>query len=305
MKKPKTYDVYSYGVIASSVLYLLRGDFPARSGYAEFTKKYKNVGGEAANSSLVLARLGLTVKLDGNWIKPDEDVAYLKAVFNCNKVDITSVSFQECSGLKEMLVVDSSSRTIFGNYEKLLQEKTWNLPNEEDIQNTSVVSLDPFFGDASLQVVEFALQHKKPIVTIDCRFDDAIFLAADIVIISEEFLRHVYLEDNIQKVTSKYLENARGTVIFTFGPKEILFGSQDEDLKLFTPYQINPVDTTGAGDSFRAGIIYGLLNEWSIEESIKFASALAALVCQSFPGVMNSPSFEQVMEFMENSKIST
>jgi sugar/nucleoside kinase (ribokinase family) len=302
MKKPKTYDVYSYGVIASSVLYLLRGDFPTRSGYAEFTKKYKNVGGEAANSSLVLSRLGLTVKLDGNWIKPDEDAAYLKAVFNCNKVDITSVSFQECSGLKEMLVVDSSSRTIFGNYEQLLQEKTWNLPNEGDIQNAGLVSLDPFFGDASLKVVEFALQHEKPIVTIDCRFDDAIFLAADIAIISEEFLRHAYLEDNVHKVTSQYLDGAKGTVIFTFGHKEILYGSKDEALKLFTPFRVNPVDTTGAGDSFRAGIIYGLLNEWSVERTIKFASALAALVCQSFPGVLNSPSVEQVKAFIEKRK---
>ena len=38
-------DVYSFGVIASSSLYLLGGNYPARSGYAEFLNKYRNIGG--------------------------------------------------------------------------------------------------------------------------------------------------------------------------------------------------------------------------------------------------------------------
>ena len=37
----KKTDVYSYGVIASSTLYLLKDHYPAKSGYAEIEKKYK------------------------------------------------------------------------------------------------------------------------------------------------------------------------------------------------------------------------------------------------------------------------
>ena len=298
------FDVYAYGVISSSILYLLEEHFPQKSGYAEITNKYKNVGGEAANSSIVLARLGLHVKLDGNWINPDDDAHFLQDVFNQNLIDISRISFRNCRGPKEMLVVDSDSRTIFGTYAQLAKEKSWNTPHEEDIQNAGVICLDPFFGEASLQVAQQAMRLNKPIVTVDCNFDDPIFLAADVTIISEEYLRDRYPQHSIPAITEKYKTYSSGIVIFTFGNKEIIYGSRDKQYKKFTPYQIEPVDTTGAGDSFRAGIVYGLLKNWSIGKSIDFASALAAIVCQSFPGVLNSPNYNEVISFMTANKLA-
>lgn len=295
----KNHDVYSYGVISASTLYLLKDKFPARSGYAEIVTKYKNVGGEAANTSIVLSRLGLTVKLDGNWINPDDDGDFLQDVFSKNSVDISRISFRRCQGPKEMLVVDSDSRTIFGTYAQLLQEKSWNFPERIDVQNAKVVCLDPFFDDASLQAANYAKGLNKPIVTVDCKYDDPILLASDIAIISEEYIGRTYPHHSISSVTQEYKASSSGTVIFTFGHKEIIFGSRNEGLRRFTPYEIHPVDTAGAGDSFRAGIIFGLLKKWPIGKSIEFASALAAIVCQSFPGVLNSPSYDEVLSFLK------
>ena len=39
-------------------------------------------------------------------------------------------------------------------------------------------------------------------------------------------------------------------------------------------------DTTGAGDAFRVGLLYGLLKGESIEESARLANAVAALKCR-------------------------
>ncbi len=299
------HEVYAYGVIASSTLYLLEGDFPARSGYAEIDKKFKNVGGEAANSALVLSRLGLSVKLDGNWINPDEDAEFLREVFNRHHVDVSRISFKKCQGPKEMLVVDANARTIFGTYGQLAKEKSWNFPEKIDVQNAEIICLDPFFGQASLQVAQYARSLKKPIVTIDCKCDDPLFLAADVAIISEEFLNFNYPDHSIPAITRTYKENARGVVIFTFGHKEILYSARDEENKTFKPFEIAPVDTTGAGDSFRAGIIYGLLKNWPIETMIEFASALAAIVCQTFPGVLNAPNYDEVISFIKKYKHNT
>ena len=296
----KKYDIYSYGVISSSTLYLLEDHYPARSGYAEFLDKYRSVGGEAANSSIVLSRLGLKVKLDGNWVNPDDDANFLRDTFNKHLVDISRVSFRRCQGPKEMLVVDSNSRTIFGTYSQLSKEKSWNIPRKIDIQNAKVICLDPFFGEASLRVAQYAEKLNKPIVTIDCKFDDPIFLGAAVAIISEEYLRDSYPHHGIPSITRKYKENSSGTVIFTFGHKEILYSSSEEKYEEYTPHRISPVDTTGAGDSFRAGIIYGTVKKWPIGKTIEFASALAAIVCQSLPGVLNSPSYDKVISFMNN-----
>ena len=58
------YDVYSFGVISSSILYLLQDHFRAKSGYAEIVEKCQNIGGEAANTSIAL-RPG--VKSETRW----------------------------------------------------------------------------------------------------------------------------------------------------------------------------------------------------------------------------------------------
>jgi sugar/nucleoside kinase (ribokinase family) len=294
------HDVYAYGVISTSTLYLLKDKYPVKSGYAEIVTKYRNIGGEAANTSIVLSRLGLSVKLDGNWINPDDDAQHLRDVLDENLVDISRLSFRRCQGPKEMLVVDSTSRTVFGTYAKLLEEKSWNPPQRSDVQMAKVICLDPFFGSESLQVADYAKELGKPVVTVDCKHDDPIFLASEIAIISEEFLRDTYPQDSNSSITRTYQKRSGGTVIFTFGHEEIIYGSRGEELRRFAPFRITPVDTTGAGDSFRAGIIYGLLRQWPTEKTIEFASAVAALVCQSFPGVLNSPSYDEVMSFMKN-----
>ena len=199
-----------------------------------------------------------------------------------------------------MLVVDSTSRTIFGTYSQLSKEKSWNDPQKIDIQNAKLICLDPFFGEASLQVAQYAQALNKPVVTVDCKFDDPIFLGSQVAIISEEFLKFNYPDESILAITSTYKAHAGGIVIFTFGHQEVLYGSREDNYQRFKPYQIDPVDTTGAGDSFRAGVIYGYLKRWTIQEIIQFASALAAMVCQSFPGVLNSPSYDEVLTFMKD-----
>jgi sulfofructose kinase len=44
-------------------------------------------------------------------------------------------------------------------------------------------------------------------------------------------------------------------------------------------YRVPVVDTTGAGDIFHAGFIYGLLQGWPLERQLDFACAAAALNC--------------------------
>jgi sugar/nucleoside kinase (ribokinase family) len=63
-----------------------------------------------------------------------------------------------------------------------------------------------------------------------------------------------------------------------------------EQLWRFPAYPIlDVIDTTGAGDAFRAGLCYGLVQNWSLQRTIRFASAVAACHCRRLGGAAQIP----------------
>ena len=297
-----SFDVYSYGVVSSSTLYGIRDAFPLAEGYAEIDDIQYMVGGEAANSSIVLSRLGVQVKLDGNWLGDDESGQRTKRLLSGYGIDSSRLPLKnEFRGVQEAVIAAQDTRTIFGTYGQLLEDGSWNEPNDEDITSAKVVSLDPFFGEPAARAAEIAFSAGIPVVTVDCRHDDPLLQHVSAVVIAESYVRENYPERDPEELFREYQAATPGLVIFTFGGAPAWYARQDESRKYFQPYAIDPLDTTGGGDSFRAGIVYGFLKKWDDESMIAFAAAVAAIVCTKFPGVMNAPTSDEVAEFMEAS----
>ncbi|MNW02591.1 5-dehydro-2-deoxygluconokinase [compost metagenome] len=61
------------------------------------------------------------------------------------------------------------------------------------------------------------------------------------------------------------------------------------------------VKTFGAGDSYAAGFLYGLMQQWTIEQSMEYGSAAAAIVVSSHSCSDAMPTAEQVNRFIEES----
>lgn len=59
--------------------------------------------------------------------------------------------------------------------------------------------------------------------------------------------------------------------------------------------QVTVVDTVGAGDSFDAGFVYGLLAGWDIEESLKLAICCGALSTRAAGGTAAQPTLEEAL----------
>jgi sugar/nucleoside kinase (ribokinase family) len=62
-----------------------------------------------------------------------------------------------------------------------------------------------------------------------------------------------------------------------------------------SPIPITPIDTTGAGDSFDAGYIYGLLKSESPETCLQIANICGALSTRKLGGIAGFPTLEELM----------
>jgi ribokinase len=67
------------------------------------------------------------------------------------------------------------------------------------------------------------------------------------------------------------------------------------DRVFHTPvFKVDVVDTTGAGDVFHGGYIFGLLKSWEIKNVVRFATACASLKCRQPGGRAGIPTLDEV-----------
>jgi len=87
-------------------------------------------------------------------------------------------------------------------------------------------------------------------------------------------------------------------VFITLGKKGVFTGVEGGGF--FTPVRYaRPVNTSGGGDAFMAGIVYGTLRGWEDEKTVSFSSAMARLTVQSKSTVSPEMGVENVMKDMD------
>jgi sugar/nucleoside kinase (ribokinase family) len=314
-------DVYLFGHVSSGIIVRIEGRYPEPDGYGEIVETLENHCGEATGSALVLARLGASVVLEGNWIGDTPACRSTLELLQSRGIDCSGLVVKPgYQGATEITISDGESRTVFGRYIDLLSTtRQWEMPSVERIEQARVVCVDPSFGAATLAVARAAKVAAKPLVTSDAPYDSELAAAADTIAISGELMARDYpealeSEKEREKLFERYLEHCPGLVIFTAGSRPLWYsrGRGGEtgpgrvppgERRQLSPISVQTVDSAGAGDSFRGGLIYGFLQRWGDDEKVRFASALASLVCTTTPGCVNPPSLEQVRELLETSAL--
>ncbi len=295
-------NVYVYGMTVLSTIHQLKAKFPAADGYQEIIRTFVMPGGEAANAAIVLSNLGVPVTLDGPYLG-DLTAEPLRSYLKKFNVDCSLLHHRTgFPGWRDIVFCDGDTRTVFGWFVDYLfgGSKLWNKPSEQAIKSARCVALDPFFGDESQDVALLCQKHKIDYVTIDCRLDSIITKGARVLVCSKEFLDREYPGVEPQELLKQYQSNCSGLVIFTFGGRTVLFASAGKAIETFQPYSIKVVDTLAAGDTFRAGIVYGILKGWSDLEVVRFASATAAVSCTRFPSVYEPPTLAEITDLINS-----
>ena len=306
--------IYLYGMVTKTNGFLLRGDFPKADHYCEVKSRYTLPGGETGTAAIVLASLcgkEAKIKLDGNHLgKYTKDLTH--EFYNKIDVDVSALHYDpDYDGMDEFVMVDSTTRTNFSTFATYFEDYyqrgivRWNTPDEEHIRGAKVAGIDPFFDKQAIQAAQICKDLNVPYVTIDERPGNEVVKNASIVAVSSEYIRdHIsdyYTPDNEKegkvKLLQEFAKHTNALVILTGGGGTTYYGRGGE-VNEFNAYKVDVVSTLGAGDSFKAGCIYALMQGYDDDKTVRFAGAVAAVACTKFPIGANPPTLSEVEGLM-------
>lgn len=289
-------EAYLFGMVLGTHSFLLKDGFLKPDEYSEISEQYFLPGGETGSAATVLDSLGVSVRMDGNRIGT-EVAPMLKEFYYDKKVDLSPLTFTEDDrGIMDYVVIAGLVRSPMGRFQHLYSEgkRWWNIPNEADIAGCKAAAIDPFFGEESQLAAEICIRLGIPYVTIDCRHDSFLHRHAAVDVISRECTDMRYPDMPTEEVMKLMQAETDGLTIITQGGGEMLYGRKGEEIRRMKAFEVDVRSTLGAGDTYKAGCVYGLLRGMDDESLVRFASACSGVAISRFPLPLKPPKLDEV-----------
>ncbi|MBV9300791.1 MAG: carbohydrate kinase family protein [Acidobacteriaceae bacterium] len=102
---------------------------------------------------------------------------------------------------------------------------------------------------------------------------------------------------NLQVEALRALDNGRTIIVAKLGRNGCM-AIRNGEILTAPAFSVNPVDTTGAGDTFNAGFLHAWLRGGDLREAMIFGAACGALSTLGVGGTSNQPTSEQAREFI-------
>jgi sugar/nucleoside kinase (ribokinase family) len=296
----KPFDVVGMGLNSVDFLTVVPR-FPTLNSKMEMLQFSKQGGGQVATAMVALARWGVKTKYIGK-VGEDELGQFSLDSIRQEGVDISSVSIEpNTTNQFAMIIVDGSSgeRTILWNRDERLVYREGELRKEE-VCSGKILHLDGHDIHAALQCARWAKEEGIPtIIDLDKvePLTSELIKEIDFVITSSRFPTLFTRISDQEKALFELQKHTSGVVCSTLGLEGAVALINGKFLHV-EGFKVDVVDTTGAGDVFHAGFIYGLLQNWEVAEILRFANAAAALKCRDLGGRKGIPTLEEVQRFI-------
>jgi sugar/nucleoside kinase (ribokinase family) len=294
------YDVLCYGTISmDNITRLDRLPNPRRDAVA--TVEYNEVGGEALQVAIALATWGLRVLLVGNVIGTDWKGQFIqRELARCQSIDTRYIQCRPdaVTPFSRILVTPDGERSRIAYW---YDDSPKVELTEAMMRRARLLSVDAYGRKERDRAAEVARALGVPVVSADA-ISPAYPLAglSDAIVISGAWLLTnfpgVFEYDHALELQ----EHGAGAIIITDGPRPVLVVRPDGSPFGVEPYRIvDVVDTSGAGNMFKAGFIYGWLQpDWTLEHQVKFACAAAGLYCRRKCGESPPPGLTEIAQLM-------
>jgi sulfofructose kinase len=298
----KPFDVVGMGLNSVDFLTVVP-EFPTPNSKMEMLRFSKQGGGQVATAMVALSRWGVKSKYIGKVGEDDLGQFSLNSIRQ-EGVDISSVSIEpNTTNQFAMIIVDGSSgeRTILWNRDERLMYREGEL-RKEAICSGNLLHLDGHDIHAALQCARWAKEEGIPtIIDLDKvePITSELIKKMDFIITSSRFPMLFTGISDQKKALLEVQKHTSGFICATLGHEGAVALINGECLRI-EGFKVDVVDTTGAGDVFHAGFIYGLLQNWEVVEILRFANAAAALKCRDLGGRKGIPLLEEVQRFLSS-----
>jgi fructose-1-phosphate kinase PfkB-like protein len=169
------------------------------------------------------------------------------------------------------------------------------------LDGVKYLALDLYGGPERLEVAR--LSHESGVSTAigDIIWPDHPALKfTSIATNSGPFIRQNFPGADVREHARKIQFISRGIVITTDGPNPVHALDAGGNGFTIQPPKVNAVDATGAGDAFRAGLLYGLLSGYDLPNSLCWAIATGSLSVRNPGAATTLPDFKEI-EALANS----
>jgi sulfofructose kinase len=273
-------DVVGVGLNATDTILQL-SEFPECGSKVEYDSELVMPGGQVATTVIACQSWGLSTRYVGKL--GDDDAARLHArEFTRMGVEGQLIHVPGATSARSLILVDRrGERTVLCRRDERVTLRPEELKREW-IVNARALHVDGHDTAAATLAAGWARAAGVPVVAdLDEIYPgvDALVEKVDYLVVSRDFPGRLTGESNL-KTALREIQTRYGCVLTaaTLGPDGVL--AWDGDRFHYAPaYRVPVVDTTGAGDIFHAGFIYGLSQGWALERQLDFSCAAAALNC--------------------------
>ncbi|MBD3368465.1 MAG: ribokinase [Candidatus Eisenbacteria bacterium] len=298
MPEERAFDAVGLGLNAVDHLCVV-GAFPEPDTKPRVDRFARSPGGQAASAMVVLSRLGYHTKYIGK-VGGDEIGRFSLESIRSEGVDVADVvTVGGVTNQLAMIIVDTGrgERTILWHR----PDDVATLPDEvaaDAVSAGRVLLVDGHDAEAAARAAELA-RERGTLVVMDAesvkRGTRELVERVDVLLASRDFPERLTGETNLDRSFDLLRAMGPRVVGVTLGRLGSIVMTADGSVYGSPSFDVEVVDTTGAGDVYHGAFIAGLLEGWSVERTVDFANAAAALNCEGL-GARFGPSSRREVE---------
>lgn len=276
------------------------------SAGTDHLEKTMSSGGSAANTIHGLARLGIETAFIGT-VGKDELGDFFSSDLEKNNI-VPKLFISETHSGRAMALISPDSERTFATHLGAAVELS-----KEDIKTHHFSGYDYFYIEGYLvqnhDLIEAAVRVAKEnglIVALDLASYNVVEENRDFLeMIIRKYVDIVFAnEEEAKAITGKEPEGALNELAESCDIAVVKTGSKGSLIKTggettaVEPIRARPVDTTGAGDLYAAGFLYGMVNNLDMECCGRIGSILAGNVIEVIGAKMDNERWERVKEIV-------